>query len=836
MAWLNHVSSKSCSKPEQWCNNMWSLVFRLFLRDWRGGELKVLIAALIVAVAAVSSINFFSDRVEIAMQEETSRFIGADLQISGPREADPSWIDEARSRGLEVSNTLVFPSIASTENGFQLSSVRAVDTFYPLKGTLNLTRADESSQAVNSPPNPGSVWVDATLFRKLNLNYGDMVEVGVAEFAVTGIIEPEPGRGGGLLNFLPRLVMNMADVPKAEVLQEGSRVNWQYHLVGERQTIEEYSVWFKDNSNRTWSQVGARSGVPRLERTLQRAESFLGFASLAILMLAGIAIAMVANRYAEHHFDHAAMLRCFGCKQSDVLKIYGYNLMLIGLSTSIIGGILGYVIHMGLVSLMQPILPPNLPTPGISGFLVAIATGLSALVGFALPALIRLGKVAPLRVLRKDLTPMTMSSYVTYGLTVFSLGLIMWWQTTDIRLVINLLGAGIAVSVVFTGVAQLFVKLGLSLGKLFSGASYFGVKQVSRHSGASRIQILAFGLSMLIMMLVILLRNDLLDTWQAKLDMDTPNHFIVNIERFETEPLEQYFTKNNIRHAGLFPMIRSRVSLPESARGSIRREVNISWSETMPSHNELVEGEWSPATTQSGLPAMSLEQTFAQRRNLKIGDILSFKTGGFEYQGEVTSFRTVKWDSFKPNFFIIFTSDAISELPAEWMTSFYLSKSEKALLPDMIDLFPAATLIELDAIMEQIQRVIDQVSIAVEYVLMFVMVAGLMVLFASVQASMDVRNFESTILRTLGAPKRYLRQAIISEFGLISLMAGLMAAIGTELTAWGLYHYVFELPFSVHWWVWVVGPVSGFLLITSAGYMASKGILQQSPMMSLRKI
>ena len=815
---------------------MWSLVFRLFLRDWRGGELKVLIAALIVAVAAVSSINFFSSRVEIAMEEETSRFIGADLQISGPREAEQSWLDEATDRGLSISNTLVFPSIASTENGFQLSSVRAVDTFYPLKGTLNLTRADESIEAVNTPPAEGTVWVDATLFRKLNLSYGDLVEVGVAEFEVTGTIQPEPGRGGGLLNFLPRLVMNMADVPKAEVLQEGSRVNWQYHFIGDRPVIEEYSAWFKENSNSTWNQVGARSGVPRLERTLQRAESFLGFASLAILMLAGIAIAMVANRYAEHHFDHAAMLRCFGCKQNDVLKIYGYNLLLIGLSTSIIGGLLGYIIHEGLVTLMQPILPPDLPNPSMAGFLVAIATGLSALVGFALPALIRLGKVAPLRVLRKDLTPMTMSSYVTYGLTILSLGLIMWWQTTDIKLVINLLGAGIAVSVIFTGIAQLFVKLGLSLGKFSSGASHFGIKQVSRHAGASRIQILAFGLAMLIMMLVILLRNDLLDTWQAKLDMDTPNHFIVNIEQFETESLEQYFDDNNIRHAGLFPMIRSRVTLPETANGSVRREVNISWSEELPAHNELVGGEWAPETTASGLPAMSLEQTFAERRNLKVGDIIKFKTGGFEYAGEVTSFRSVKWDSFKPNFFIIFTSDAISELPAEWMTSFYLSKPEKSLLPEMIDRYPAATLIELDAIMEQIQRVIDQVSIAVEYVLMFVMVAGLMVLFASVQASMDIRNFESTILRTLGAPKRYLRQAIVSEFGLISLMAGLMAAVGTEITAWGLYRYVFDLPFSFHWWVWIAGPVCGFVIITSAGYMASRGVLQQSPMMSLRKI
>ena len=283
-------------------------------------------------------------------------------------------------------------------------------------------------------------------------------------------------------------------------------------------------------------------------------------------------------------------------------------------------------------------------------------------------------------------------------------------------------------------------------------------------------------------------------------------------------------------------MIRSRVTLPETANGKISREVNISWALDLPEHNQLVAGEWAPETTKSGLPAMSLEEGFAKGRNIQFGDVIHFKTGSFEYSGEVTSYRTVKWDSFKPNFFIIFTSDAIKDMPAEWMTSFYLSKQQKPLLGDILEQFPAATLIELDAIMEQIQRVIDQVSIAVEYVLLFVMVAGLMVLLAAVQSTMDVRNFESTILRTLGARKSYLRQAIVSEFGFIGLMAGLMAAAGTELTSWGLYRYIFDLPFEFHTWVWIAGPVAGFTLITVAGYMASQGVLKQSPMTSLRNI
>ena len=813
-----------------------SLVFKLFGRDWRSGELKVLIAALFVAVAAVSSINFFSARVEIALLEETSRFIGADLQISGPREADEAWLVEAENRGLEYGRSLLFATVASTESSFQLSNVRSVETFYPLKGTLNLTESGGKVTPINTKPASGEVWVDSRLIQQLNAEIGDLVEVGVAEFRIAGVIESEPGRGGGLLNFLPRLVMNLDDVEKAQVIQPGSRVSWQYHFIGPREEIESYSAWFKENKNETWNQVGAKSGVPRVERTLDRAESFLGFASLASLVLAGVAIAMVANRYAEHHFDHAAILRCLGCTQKDVLTIYGMNLLLIGVTTSIIGALAGFLIHLGLVELMQDLLPANLPMPNLQSFFVAVATGVFALVGFALPALIRLGEVAPLRVLRKDLTPIGMSSYVTYAITLATLALIMWWQIGQIKLVANVLGGGIIVALIFGLFAQGFLKLGLVAGKASKGASYFGIKQVARHASAARIQVLAFGLSMLIMILVTLLRNDLLDTWQAKLDMDTPNHFIVNLEVNEKDSVESYFDDKDIRHSGLFPMIRSRVILPDTAVGEIRREVNISWALDVPAHNNLEEGEWAPETTKSGLPAMSLEREFAQRRNIQLGDIIEFKTGGFDYSGEVTSFRSVKWDSFKPNFFVIFTSDAIEDLPAEWMTSFYLTPEEKPLLRELNDMYPAASLIELDAIMNQVQRIIDQVSIAVEYVLLFVMLAGLMVLLASVQASMDIRNFESTILRTLGAQKSYLRKALISEFGLIGLLAGLMAAAGTELTAYGLYRYVFDLPFTGHLWVWITGPVFGLLLITTAGYMASRGILKQSPMVTLRQI
>jgi len=811
------------------------LAWKLLRRDWAGGELGVLIVALMVAVTAVSSINFFSERIQIAMVEESSTFIGADLQISGSREADNSWFDEAANRNIQSAKSLLFASVVASDNAFQLASIRSVDTVFPLKGSLQLSASNAQQTSVNFKPSPGEVWVDGTLFDKLKIEIGDKIEVGIAEFVVSGIIESEPGRGGRLLNFVPRLVMNMEDVDATGVIQPGSRLSWQYQFVGNRDDINDYTLWLNNQIDSTWSLVGGSEGAPNLQRTLGRAEGFLGLSSLVSLLLAGIAIAMVSNRYAEHHFDHGALLRCFGASQSLVLKIYASNLFVLGLLTSIFGSFTGYIVHLGLVELMQPLLPENLPLPGIESFFIAIGTGMVALTGFALPALIRLGSVPPLRVLRRDLSPLSINNFFTYGLTLATLGLIMWWQTGDLQMVLIVLVAGVIGSIILTIIARGFIRSGLFFQTYMSGAIRFGFSQVGRHDKSSAVQILAFGLALMVMMLILLLRNDLLDTWRSKMGDDTPNHFIVNVEPVDVEKIEQFFVTRQISNAGLFPMIRSRVKLPESATGKISREINISWSNEIPEHNKLEDGSWNPEQTLSGKPAMSLEEKFANRHDLKIGDVLEFDTGGRIYQGEITSFRSVKWDSFKPNFFIMFTSNTIEDLPAEWMTSFYLHPEKKSQLDGLVDKFPAITLIELDAIMEQVQRIIEQVSIAVEYIMVFVIIAGLMVLLATIQSTMDERLFESTVLRTLGASKRYLRYSLMTEFGLLGLLSGLMAAAGTEFVAYWLYEQLFNLPFSLHGWLWIAGPVSGIILISISGNIAARKVVSRPAIHGLRE-
>ncbi len=817
------------------------LAWKLLRRDWAGGELRILIVALLVAVTAISSINFFSERIRIAMLEEASSFIGADLQLTGPREADPSWLEEANKQNLQLAKTLTFESVIASDEAFQLASIRAVETRFPLKGTFKLKTQDGWSKAkiknaISGKPKSGEVWVDNRLFNKLEIKLGDSVEVGSADFIVTAIIETEPGSGGSLLNFIPRLLMSMDDVPKTQVLQPGSRIRWQYQFAGERDLINQYSLWLKEDIDTTWRIIGGSEAVPNLEKTLGRAKGFLGLASLASLLLAGIAIAMVANRYAEHHFDHAALLRCFGASRSLVLKIYGSNLLLLGIVTSIAGSFTGYFVHLGLVELMASLLPANLPPPSAESFYVAIATGLIALVGFALPALIRLGSIPPLRVLRRDIDAVTISSYFTYALTVSSLGLIMLWLTRDPTMVaIVLVGGGVA-GLILSLIAFGFLKLGLLFQSSMTGAVRFGFSQLGRHDKASRIQIMAFGLSIFVMMLILLLRTELLDTWQSKLATDTPNHFIVNVEPDDVDTISQYFVENNIKSSGLFPMIRSRTKLPESATGKVERELNITWSLELPSHNEMETGDWSPKETQSGEAAISIEKEFAERMGLKIGDVLEFDTAGRIYKGEITSTRSVDWDSFKPNFFVIFTTEAISDMPAEWMTSFYLAPENKTLLREFVKFFPAVALFELDAIMDQVQRIIEQVSIAIEYVLMFIMAAGLMVLLATIQSTMDERIYESTVLRTLGASKRYLRKSLLTEFGLLGLLSGLMAAAGTELVSFGLYDQLFDLPYQVHPWLWIVGPISGILIISISGNIAARGVVNKPPMSSFREV
>jgi putative ABC transport system permease protein len=811
------------------------LAWRLLRRDWFSGELKVLIMALLVAVTGVSAINFFTDRIRIAMDSEAAQFIGADLQLSGSRESQQQWLDKAQQAGLTQAKSLVFASVVAANDNFQLASVRAVDTLYPLLGSLRLrTQFDDAGVDTQAPPEPGTVWVDSRLYQKLGLSQGDSIEVGSASFKLAGIIQDEPGRGGSLLNFVPRLVLNMQDVPMTEVLQPGSRVTWQYQFAGQSKVITKFESWLRAEVDSTWRIVGGKDGIPSLEQTLKRAQSFLGLAGLASLLLAGIAIAMVANRYAEHHFDHGALLRCFGASRALVLKIYSFNLLVLGLITSFVGSLCGYLVHNGLLALMQPLLPDNLPEPGVQSFLVAIAIGIITLAGFALPALVRLGQVSPLRVLRRNLTPTKLNGYLIYLLTIFTMGLLMWWQTDNLKMVLIVLVGGSVAAIVLSLIAKAILKSGLVIKSKLKGSLRFGVSQLARHEKASVIQILAFGLALLVMMLIFLLRNELIDNWRLKLATDTPNHFLVNVEGTDVNAVEQYFDERQIKTAGLYPMIRSRVELPETATGQVRREVNITYSTQLPEHNELIAGTWAPETTASGLPPMSVEQRFMERRNLSIGDVLKFDTGGRTYAGEITSVREVKWDSFKPNFFIMFTTEAISDLSATWMTSFYLASDKKQQLNALVKQFPSTSLIELDAIMMQVQRVIEQVSIAVEYILVFVLIAGIMVLLASVQASMDDRLFESTILRTFGASKSYIRNALLTEFCFLGFLAGLLAVIGVELVAYGLYQELFNLNYQLHPWLWLIGPVAGILIIGLSGNLASSKVVKQPPMISLR--
>ncbi len=828
--------------------HLFRLAGKLTLRDLKSGEVRVLLLALVIAVASVVAIGSVTDRLSRGMGAESSAFLGADLQLTGPRELPDNWFQQALDRELAVSPVVAFSTVVVAGDAFQLASIKAVGEHYPLRGKLMI--ADEpfaaGRQTTGAPP-AGAVWIEPRLVSLLGTGVGDQLEIGQAVFTIAGIISKGPGGATSVFGVAPGLVMNRADVEATAIIQPGSRVNYQFQFAGPETAITDFSAWLEPQLDPTQRLVGARDGTPTLKTALDRADAYLGLAGLVAVALAGIAIAVSANRYSRRHFDHCAILRCLGATSRQAYLIFGISLMWLGLAAVLIGCLAGWLIQEGLIWSLRDQLPAALPVASVGPYLVGLATGSLVLIGFALPAFLRLGQVTPLKVLRKDLDPPKMSSLVVYGLAISALLLLMRWQGGDWKLVLfSGLGALVAAAVLLLAAFLLF-GAGARLSRKLPGATGFAVSQLRRYRAASLGQILAFGGALLIMLNSTLVRTDLLADWQTKLPDKAPNHFLVNLQESRIPDLEAFLEQASLTVSGIYPMVRGRiveingetpeVALPGAAENinALRRELNLTWSTELPKANSVEAGHWWPDAPASERAGISVEKRLAERLKISVGDTLTFSIADARLTAEVKSLREVDWDSFQPNFFVIFEPGALAGYPGTAITSFYLAPEQKPLLNDLIKTLPTVTIIELDAIMEEVQRILDQVTQAVEFVLAFVFLASIAVLLATLQASKDERMHTAALLRTLGASSGYLRTSLISEFVLLGLFAGLLASLGTELIAAGLYSQVFDLPVTWHGWVWVAGPLAGMLVISIAGWFGSREVASGSPVRLLRE-
>lgn len=816
-------------------------------RDWRAGELRILIFALIIAVASLTSVSFFTDRVHRAMQNQAAELLAADLVVLSSLPIAKAWTEQAHALGLASAEVMTFPSVALAGDRTQLVEVKAVGSNYPLRGSLKVTDLPYGEESVaHGVPLPGKVWLDPRAAVELRVQPGARLQVGALTASLDRILSYEPDRGGDLFSIAPRLLMNLADVPRTELLGPGSRVSYRLLVAGEADALRAFRVWMEARLPAQARVLDVRDARPELRLALERAERFLRLAALVSVVIAGVAVATSARRYAARHLDGAAVMRCLGATQGFLVRMHLTQLLYLGLAASFLGALLGYAAQAGLAWLLAGLLVDQLPPPSLFPWLTGVATGALALIGFALPPILRLREVPPARVLRRDLGPMPARTVTVYGAALASMAALVFWQVEDVKLASHVLIGAVLAVLVLVAVAKLMVR-SLSVLRARVGVAWrYGFANIARRAQASVAQVVAFGLGIMVLLLLSLVRSDLLSAWQQSLPDDAPNQFVINIQPEQVEAVKAFFAQRGLPSSELYPMVRGRLVAingqpvtPEDyaddrARRHLQRELNLSWMARLPSDNRILAGQWWKGETH-GSAEISIEQSLADPLNLKLGDALTFRMADRELELRISSLRKVEWDSFRANFFVVAPPGVLEDYPATYITSFHIDPAQRGVLSELVRQFPNLTLIDVDAIMTKVRDIMDKVNLSIRYVFLFTLLAGLAVLYAAIQATHDERLYEGALLRTLGASRTRVMQGLAAEFVALGLLAGLLAAIGASLTAYLLAQRVFQLDYAFNPWIWWLGMGGGALGVGLFGLWGTRFVLSRPPLAVLRQ-
>ena len=846
-----------------------SLVLRFAARDWRAGELRLLLAALLLAVGAVSAISLFVDRLQRALIAESTSFLGADRTIDSSRAIPERFRELAAAEGLTTVDIITFASMVfpAESDGSQLASVKAVQPGYPLRGVLRTAeRPFGDGEVTDALPAPGEVWMESRLFPALGVAVGDRVSVGYAELTISGILASEPDRGGSFFDFAPRLLMRGEDVPATQVIQPGSRIGYRLQIAGDDAALATLYGAIENELRPNYRWRNIRDANARIGSALERAESFLLLGGLLAVLLAGIAVALGANRYARRHFDHVAVLKTLGATPKEIQWGYTGVLLVVGVVGALLGLALGALVHLGIIAAIGSYLPVELPMPGPRPIFVGLITGFICLLAFALPPLLGLRGISPMRVIRRDLGA-GVGPAVTYGFAAAgSVGLLIWYSGNVFLTIWALFGAVVAGGV-FATLALLLLRGGRVLGMQAGSTWRLALAGLQRRYRENVAQIMIFGIAIMLLLIMLLVRTALIDEWRAQIPERTPNHFLMNVGPDDAQGVQDLLTSRTDYDGALFPMIRGRITLVNDVgirewRREHRRdfrydgdrgdddddggrggggggpggggERNLTFTADLPDKNVVVEGAWWTDNPNEAL--VSIEDDYAAARGLSIGDVVTFDVGGVPFTATVSNLRRVEWDSLQPNFFIILSPGALEGFPATYMTSFYLTREQKPFLNELLSNYPTITVIEVDNIILQVRSIIDRVSQAVELVLFLVLGAGILVLIASIQSSRDLRLKEHALLRALGGTRRLISGALVSEFAILGMFAGLVAVVGAELTVYALNSRVFELGTDLHPQLWVAGPLFGMIVIAAVGYLGTRKLVHSPPATVLREV
>ncbi|WOG27760.1 ABC transporter permease [Endozoicomonas sp. 8E] len=817
------------------------LSWRFLLRDWRSGELWLLMLSLLMAVSVSTSIAIFSDRLQLSLGRQVAEVMGADLVISSSKKLSEEVSQAIEDQPVEQATVLEFPSVVMAGDQMQLVSAKAVTLNYPLRG--HMRTADQpfvADEVTEDTPAEGEVWLEPRLFPLLEVEVGDTLLLGEAEFKVARAITLETDRGSGFYSLSPRLMFNISDLGATGIIQPGSRVHWRTLIAGEAEQLATFKSKVEPLLSDSEKLNLAEDDREDLRGSVVLLKQFLGLGSIAAMLLAGIAVAMSSRRFAERRFDGIAVMRCMGAQQNQLMQIFVGELLWMAVLVSIPGVIIGWLLQVGVVKLLANVLPPWLPEAGPLPMIVGGLTGIITLVGFGLAPLLRLKDVTPLRVLRRELTPAAAGVWSVYGLSLIAMLVLLWYHTGQLLMTVGMILGVSAVILLIT----LTIKAGLaSVQRRLSGQPVpmpwrLGLKRLLQEQGQTSAQLTAFTLTFMAMALVLLVRTDLLERWQQQLPEKTPNYFAINIQPAEVKSFQNFLQSNDINGTTLYPMVRGRLieinglpakeAVTEEQRNhnSLHRELNMTWSDRPRSEVKIVAGEWwQPGDTGE----ISIERSIVEHLGVDLGDELTFTIAGTKVTAEVTSIREVQWESFQPNFYMILPEASLKGLPATWLNSFYLPQQDRLVLNELVRQFPTISLLDMDAVIRQVQVMLEQSILAVEAMLLALLLAGLLVLASAIEASLDTRLREGALIRSLGGSRKQLVIMQAGEFFILGAFSGVMAVVGTEICSGWLNVQVFELSWQPAIWLWFTLPIVSALLIGLSGWLGIRRVIRQSP-------
>ena len=837
------------------------LGWRNLWRDLRSGELNLLVLSVVLAVAALSAVGFFSDRLQAGLWRDARQLIGGDAVVVSDKPTAENFLQKAKQLGLKTNATLSFPSMARADDAqggeTKLVALKAVSEGYPLRGQLTLLSAEGASpsdkpksQATRQVPSAGQAWVDPALLEVLNLKLGDPLWLGDKAFQISALIDREPDRGAGFMNFAPRVMVNLSDIPATGLIQPASRLSYRLAVAGEESqaNVQKFINWARDEvakpEVRGVQVESMESGRPEMRQTLDRAEKFLNLVALLAALLCAVAVALAARTFAAKHLDACALLRVLGQSQQTLSIAYAFEFITAGLVASLLGVMVGYGVHHAFVWLLAGLVDAQLPPASGAPALLGLGMGLTLLLAFGLPPVLQLAQVPALRVIRRDMGGLQPASVgvLLAGLLGFA-GALMW-ASRDVKLGLMTVGGFAMATLMFAGATWLALKL---LRKWVPSNTtprwlLLATRQVMARPVYAVVQVSALSVGLLALVLLVLLRTDLISSWRKATPVNAPDRFVINVQPDQTQAFQSALQQTGVQNYDWYPMIRGRLVAingkavspqdytEERAKRLVDREFNLSSRAAKPEHNEVVKGTW----LDNEKDAVSVEVGIAKTLGLQMGDRLQFDIGGVLSEGRVTSLRKVDWGSMRANFFVIYPVDNLPNVPLSYMAAFK-SPDVPSFERNLLQQFPNVTSVDLRASLTQVQKVLDQVIRAVEFLFAFTLLAGLLVLTAAVTSTREERKREFAIMRALGATGRLLSQVQTAELMGVGLMAGFLASLVAELVGWGLARFVFEFEWTASLWVPMAGALTGAVLAWMAGWWGLAEVLRQPVSQTLRQ-